>query len=173
MWCVPTAVAALTGTSREKVWLDILAERYERPAKGLPARRLTNAPGRINEPHGGLHAAEALRVIERAGYEAIDWWRGTKRLSVAEFLSMVDQFETDYGYRGRWLILQRMHMAHYDGDVRAYHNVGSLIPGLPIAKAWRIERPVPKWETYHAGATDYDPHRWSDMDEQMLMEIMG
>jgi hypothetical protein len=130
MWCVPTAVAALAGMNREQVWLDILAERHER------GRRLTNIPGRINEPHGGLHAAEALRVLDRAGFEAIDLWRGTRRMSPEKFLYMI---ETRF-VGGRYLVLQRMHLAHV--VARSMNHSLLVSPRFPIAKAWFIRRRV-------------------------------
>lgn len=135
MWCVPTAVGSLIGWSREQVWLDILAERHER------GRRLTNIPGRIDEPHGGLHAAEALRVLDRAGFKAIDAWSGTKRLGIGEFMRYVLADEHVTGEPGKWLILQRMHLAHLDRTLTPrWADLGSLIGGLPIAKAWKVER---------------------------------
>lgn len=130
MWCVPTAVAALTGWSREKVWLDILAERHER------GRRLTNLPGRIDQPHGGLHAAEAIRSLERSGHRVIDLWPGTRRWTVAEFCKHADTHAVDRGEG--LLVLQRMHLGYY-GDSLDH----TLIDGLPVAKAWRVVRVRP------------------------------
>lgn len=132
MWCVPTAVAALIGWSREKVWLDILAQRHER------GRRLTNVPGRLDEPHGGLHAAEAIRTLERAGYRVIRAWEGTRRMSLAAFEDFVDADEVVRG-QSRWLVLQQMHLAHLNRRHRRLDYRGSMIPGLPIALAWRVE----------------------------------
>lgn len=129
-WCVPVAVAKLTGWSPEKVWLEILADRHDR------GRRLTNLPGRINQPHGGAHAAEALRVIEKAGLRAIDAWRGTKRLNYAEFLRYAEHWEREHG-PAQWLVLQRLHLG-YLPHVWTWQDTGTVLPGLPIAKAWRV-----------------------------------
>ena len=134
-WCVPNAIACLTGMSMEKAWLEVLADRHER------GRPLLMLPGRLSAPHGGGHAAEAIRVIERAGFDLDDAWSGTRRMKFAEFLRFADQSERERG-PAPWLIMQQMHLAHLPAQW-TWREHGSLMPGLPIAKAWRVYRRLP------------------------------
>lgn len=153
MWCVPTAVARLIGWNRERVWLEILADRLER------GRKLTNIPGRITEPHGGLHAAEALRVLDRAGWECVSLWDGTQRLDPVDAIEVMERAG------GKYLILQRMHLAHYDCD--RYNGPDTLIMSsqFPVAKMWRVRRKTASRERDPAGgpgaewfSPDWPPH---------------
>lgn len=134
-WCVPNAIACLTGMSMEKAWLEVLADRHER------GRSLLMLPGRLSQPHGGGHAAEAIRVIERAGFELEDAWRGTRRMGIADFLYFVNKKERENG-SAPLLILQRMHLAHLPAEWTPSKH-GSLVPGLEIVKAWHVHRRTP------------------------------
>ena len=134
-WCVPDAIAALTGMSREQAWLEILADRHDR------RRRLLMLPGRLSRPHGGGHAAEAIRVIQRAGYTVTDLWAGTRRMTVANFLHVAELRQRELCQGMSYLILQQGHLAYLDGEQDGTSRQ-SLVPGFPIAKTWQVARAV-------------------------------
>lgn len=120
MWCGPDAVARLTGWTRIQVWLHI---RWLRERQG---RTLTDVP------RGGTNCTELFSALDRAGFAAVPWGLGVRRMDYRVFARTV-------GRSGRWLVLQRKHF-----DVHDAREPWPDPPGggrhAAIIKAWHVRR---------------------------------
>lgn len=109
-------------------------------------------------------------MLDRAGYDAIDAWPGTRRMSAAEFewfaytVTFPNPHHLDVArFRSRWLVMQQMHLAYYDTGYGGSTERSSLID-TPIAKAWRVvKRATTDGDCNGWAYEDYDPPGSGDL----------
>lgn len=116
MWCGPTAVARLTGWSRDQVWVHVRALRERR------GDRMTD------KPYGGVAYTDLLNALDRAGYVA-ELVFTNRRMRYGDFAKRIAR-------SGRWLVMQRRHtFAHFGGEQIHPTTANAVIIG-----AYRVRR---------------------------------